>query len=438
MAAMRHRMLGLAAVVALASSVALGQEPLPGGVVSGFEPGHGFVSWFPAGVVADDMEVARFGEASLRLTSEGDGRPVAAEWDLPLPLDAGDAFWTVWVRVDAPAALAELRLQVAADDAWRAYDVYRLERQVSDVDGGVWLPLATDEADTMHVGATDASALHRLRIRVADDGSRPVTVHVDRLALVPRPPRGVVSITFDDGWASQAEHAVPAMAERGFVGSLYVIPYLTEDPRYMDRARLRALAEAGWEIGGHYHPSLEGRVDPELSGILDRVRAFVGEVGSGPPATFAYPEGYVDGDTVAPAVARRFAAGRTVVEGLETLPPRDPMRLRTVTILPTVDLEVVDRYLARAARERAWLILVIHKLVPEPAHPTEIAPERFERVLDLVAASGLPVRTVAEVIDGLASHDVVARDASGYPEGVTVPAPAVPAARIEAAPGAIP
>ena len=436
---MPRRLLALATCLALASSVALAQEPVPGRVVSDFESGHGFVPWFPAGEVADDAEIARFGGASLRLTSEGDGRPVAAEWPLPLALDAADAFWTVWVRVDAPAALTELRLQVSADDAWRAYDVYRLERQVSEVDGGVWLPLATDEADAMRVGATDASALRRLRVRIADDGSGPVTVHLDRLALVPRAPRGVVSITFDDGWASQAEHAVPAMAERGFVGSVYVIPYLSEDPRYMGRDRLHALAEAGWEIGGHYHPSLEGRVDPELSGILDGVRAFVGDVGTGPPATFAYPEGYVDGATVAPAVTRRFAAGRTIVEGLETLPPRDPMRLRTLTILPTLDLEVLDGYLARAARERAWLILVIHKLVPEPAHPTEIAPERFERVLDRVAASGLPVRTVAEVIEDSASRDASAHGPSGYPGAVTVPAPpAAPAARIDATPGATP
>lgn len=76
---MRCRLFGLATVVALAFPVVLGQEPLAGGVVSDFEPGHGFLSWFPAGVVADDLEVARFGEASLRLTSEGDARPVAAE-----------------------------------------------------------------------------------------------------------------------------------------------------------------------------------------------------------------------------------------------------------------------------------------------------------------------------------------------------------------------
>lgn len=435
---MRHWLLGLTICLAFASPVALGQERLAGNVVNDFEPGHGFVSWFPAGDVADDLEVARFGDASLRLTSEGDGRAVAAEWVLPVPLDAADAFWTVWVHVDAPAALAELRLQTSADDGWRSYDVYRLDGQVSDVDGGVWLPLAADEGDAVHVGATDASALRRIRIRIADDGSAPVTVHVDRLALVPRAPRGVVSITFDDGWASQAEHAIPAMAERGFAGTVYVIPYLAEAPRYLGRDRLRALAADGWEIGGHYHPSLEGRVDPELSGILDQVRAYVDEVGTGPPATFAYPEGYVDGATVAPAVARRFAAGRTIVEGLETLPPRDPMRLRTVTVLPTLDLDVLDDHLARTARERSWLILVIHKLVPEPAFPTEITPERFESVLDRVAASGLPVRTVAEVIDGLASHDDLARGSSGYSGVVTFTASHAPAVRIDAATGARP
>jgi hypothetical protein len=99
---------------------------------------------------------------------------------------------------------------------------------------------------------------------------------------------------------------------------------------------------------------------------------------------------------------------------------------------------VLDGYLDRAARARAWLILVIHKLVPEPAHPTEITPERLERVLDRVAASGLPVRTVAEVMDGLASRDALARAPSGYPGDVTVPAPRAPAVRIDATPEATP
>lgn len=371
-------------------------------VVNDFEEGHGFTSWFAAGTVSTDASFARFGASSLRIATEGDGRPAAAEWRLPEPIDAADASWRVWVHVDDPSALAELRLQVTADD-WDSYGVYRLDRRVHDVDANAWLSLAAVEAEGYTVGDVDPTAVTRVRLRVADDGTRPVTVHVDRLALAPRPEGAVVSITFDDGWSDHARYAAPAMRPYGWPGTVYVVPYLVGTAGYMTEDELWALADEGWEIGGHYHPSLEGRVDPELGGIVRRVRAFVETYrrDADLPITFAYPQGYFDGHTVAPAVGQGFDAARTILDGLESLPPGDPLRLRSFSVLPTTDPGQIDAYLELALRERSWLILVVHKLDPQPREPTEIAPEQFAEILQRIAASGLPVRTVADVLASL-------------------------------------
>ncbi len=371
-------------------------------VVNDFEEGHGFASWFEAGTVSTDASFARFGSSSLRIATEGDGRPVAAEWRLPQPIDAGDASWRVWVHVDDPSALAELRLQVTADD-WDGYAVYRLDRRVHDVDAGAWLPLAAVEAEGYTVGDVDPTAVTRVRLRVADDGTRPVTVHADRLALAPRARGAVVSITFDDGWSDHARYAAPAMRPYGWPGTVYVVPYLVGTAGYMTDDELSTLAAEGWEIGGHYHPSLEGRVDPELGGIVRGVRAFVERYrrAADLPVTFAYPQGYVDGHTVAPAVGDGFDAARTIFDGIESLPPGDPLRLRSFSVLPTTDPAQIDAYLELARRERGWLILVVHKLDPAPREPTEIAPEQFAEILERIAASGLPVRTVADVLGSL-------------------------------------
>ena len=376
-------------------------------VVNDFEHGHGFTTWFAAGTVATDASFARFGASSLRIATEGDGRPVAAEWRVPEPIDASQASWRLWIHVDDPSALDELHLQVTADD-WDSYAVYRLDRRVHDLDADAWLPLAAVEAEGYTVGEFDPSAVTRVRLRVADDGTRPVTVHADRLALAPRAPGAVVSITFDDGWSDHARYAAPAMRPYGWPGTAYVVPYLVGTAGYMADDELQALADEGWEIGGHYHPSLERRVDPELAGIVRRVRAFVETFrrAADLPVTFAYPQGYFDGHTVAPAVGEGFDAARTILDGLESLPPGDPLRLRSFSVLPTTDPAQIDAYLEAAARERGWLILVVHKLDPFPREPTEIAPERFAEVLERIAASGLPVRTVADVLGSLASATV--------------------------------
>lgn len=376
-------------------------------VVNDFEDGHGFASWFAAGAVSTDASLARFGTSSLRIATEGDERPVAAEWRLPEPIDAGDASWRVWVHVDDPSALAELHLQVTADN-WDSYAVYRLDRRVHELDADAWLPLAAVEAEGYAVGDPDPTAVTRVRLRVADDGTRPVTVHVDRLALAPRAQGAVVSITFDDGWSDHARYAAPAMRPYGWPGTAYVVPYLVGTTGYMTEDELWALADEGWEIGGHDHPSLEGRVDPELGGIVRGVRAFVETYrrDADLPVTFAYPQGYFDGHAVVPAVGEGFDAARTILDGLESLPPGDPLRLRSFSVLPTTDPGQIDAYLELAIRERGWLILVVHKLDPVPRETTEIAPEQFAEILERIAASGLPVRTVADVLGSLRSDAV--------------------------------
>jgi peptidoglycan/xylan/chitin deacetylase (PgdA/CDA1 family) len=394
-------LLGALLALCLATGPAWAQPaPEPPGVrlVSDFEPGHGFVSWFPSGLVSTDRSRARFGRASLRIASDGDARPVAAEWVLNAPLDAGGASWRLWVHVDAPYALRELHLQTTGDD-WGSYRVYRLERRVRAQDGGVWLALAALASEGYQVGEPEAGAIDRIRLRVADDGTRPVVVHVDRLALVERRDRGAVSISFDDGWTDAARHAVPAMRARGWAGTLYVIPSLVGSPERLSHAELRALAEEGWEIGGHDHPSLAGRGEDELAALLDAARGFVDAFASaGDPRTYAYPQGYADAARVVPAVGRRFDAARTIDEGLESLPPADPLRLRTVSLLPTTTLAHVEAALRDAARERGWLILVVHRLDPSGARPTRLPPDRFEAVLDLVEASGLAVLPVRDVL----------------------------------------
>jgi len=122
--------------------------------------------------------------------------------------------------------------------------------------------------------------------------------------------RGLVGLTFDDGYLSVLEAALPELQRRGFGATAFIISdrlgatnEWDEGPSWplMTISQIRELAAAGIEIGSHAatHPRLAG-VNPEeltteVSGSRERLSAMLGTEIRG----FAYPYGSMD------AAARR-------------------------------------------------------------------------------------------------------------------------------------
>ena len=65
---------------------------------------------------------------------------------------------------------------------------------------------------------------------------------------------GAVSLTFDDGYLSQYQNAVPKMNAAGFKGTFYIITRQMADDgfsAYMSKAQVAELSVQGHEIGAH-------------------------------------------------------------------------------------------------------------------------------------------------------------------------------------------
>ena len=58
-------------------------------------------------------------------------------------------------------------------------------------------------------------------------------------------------ITFDDGNASDVEHALPALRRRGLTGTFFVVAGRLGEPGFLDADGVRALAAAGMTVGSH-------------------------------------------------------------------------------------------------------------------------------------------------------------------------------------------
>jgi peptidoglycan/xylan/chitin deacetylase (PgdA/CDA1 family) len=144
----------------------------------------------------------------------------------------------------------------------------------------------------------------------------------------------VVAVTFDDGYRSVIELAQPILAAEGFPGTLFVPtgwigterpmswPGIeqwlgTEHERElipMGWDEVRALRDAGWEIGSHTssHPKLSlVASDEQLAAeLVDSRRRCEEELGS--CATIAYPYGDYDQRVVAAAAEAGYGAAATL------------------------------------------------------------------------------------------------------------------------------
>jgi len=117
--------------------------------------------------------------------------------------------------------------------------------------------------------------------------------------------RGLVGITFDDGYVNVLEAALPELLRHGFTASMYIISgrlggsnEWDEGPRWplMSADQVGELAAVGMEIGSHSatHRRLAGLRTDQLEAEINGSRTSLGELMGAQIRGFAYPYGSMD------------------------------------------------------------------------------------------------------------------------------------------------
>jgi peptidoglycan/xylan/chitin deacetylase (PgdA/CDA1 family) len=173
-------------------------------------------------------------------------------------------------------------------------------------------------------------------------------------AVVSPPSGKVLAVTFDDGYRSILEHAVPILSRLGLPGTIFVptdfigarrplawagLERWAAGPHAHELAplswpELRELAQAGWEIGSHSctHVDLTRADAASLAAELVRSREACAEGVGAPCRSIAYPYGAADD-----RACRAARDGGYVAGGLLRwrLPPPQPLAWPRIGIFRT-------------------------------------------------------------------------------------------------------
>jgi peptidoglycan/xylan/chitin deacetylase (PgdA/CDA1 family) len=144
--------------------------------------------------------------------------------------------------------------------------------------------------------------------------------------------RGLIGLTFDDGYADFIEYALPILTRYGFGATVFPIAgrlggqndWDVLGPRkpLMSADQVRRAADAGIEIGSHglRHTSLRGIAGAELIAEVEESRAILTETIDREISGFCYPYGHLDEAAVAAVQRAGYSYGCAIWRSASTGP----------------------------------------------------------------------------------------------------------------------
>ena len=394
------------------------KPPAPFAATTVYDFANGLQGWTrssASGVVGLDTAAFDSGRTqSLKLLSETAAQTADAHvTGLNPKKDLSGKIVRLRLRADRLARLGYARLAFlnAGNTNYSAVDLLTNDSGIAD--DGEWLTVEIAKGD-LSEPAVNMAAIDRIMLREsALAAASPAQVNLQSIATRPEPAAGCLVLAFDDGWRGQHANAFPAMTAAGLRGSVYVIcdqhgP--SGSGLYMNRAELRALQAAGWDIGCHadtvaHHNDANGfaAMSPAaFEAVCVAMKRW--QIANGFASDhFAWPRGKHT-RPLREVAARYFSSQRTFRTTLnrfeaDIYPFADPTRLRQCAVTGGTTpspVATVTALIDACMAARKTLILTFHD-IGNGGGATEYPVASFAAIVSHVATKHYPVKTPTEI-----------------------------------------
>jgi peptidoglycan/xylan/chitin deacetylase (PgdA/CDA1 family) len=208
----------------------------------------------------------------------------------------------------------------------------------------------------------------------------------------------MIALTFDDGWRSVYDVALPEMHRRGLVGTNYITTNFVDGwEGYISSSHLPEFVTAGWEIGAHSldHDDLTTLPHDEMiSNLLLPQMQLSNWIGQ-PITAFSTPYGNYNDAIIEQAQAsyNTHVNAWGPYNGMNTVETFDPYNINRLDTA-RITIDGVCQTLTELGEDDFYAI-IFHRIIEEEGE-YNISPDDFSAILDCVEDSGVHVVTVSQ------------------------------------------
>lgn len=220
--------------------------------------------------------------------------------------------------------------------------------------------------------------------------------------------RGLVSVTFDDGFRSTYDHGLPILEKYHIPSTQYVLSGVFTHPLYMTVDDIANLVRSGHEVASHTVDHLDlttlspAQVLAEFQQSRATLEALTRPAGQPQVCDFAYPYG-ANTPSVQDLAAATYSSARSVGPGFNGSGVNS-FQIRTQNITTKTTPAQVQQWVDTAVQNKWWLVLVYHAVTPgavtDAAEGRDygITPANLDAEMSIVRDSGLTPLTMSAAL----------------------------------------
>ncbi len=227
---------------------------------------------------------------------------------------------------------------------------------------GLWTTLSIPRSQLKwheNIEETFKDEFDTLKVFVSARKDESFSINIAETIFDHRNEEGRISITFDDGYASNFT-AAEIMHPYNLTGTAFLIANAFGKKGHLTSDQIAQMRKWGWSLSAHHETPVTEIKD--LKKELTHTKSELSKISDPKTVTyFALPLGKYN-PQVFQILKEEFKVLRMAGGGFESLPVKDPYRLKTINVIASMTPDEVFELCKKAIANREWAILMFHYL----------------------------------------------------------------------------